>query len=240
MKQYKDIFIDFDDTLYDTHGNAVISLQELFAHFGLNRYFDEPEVFYSAFWQANYQLWHDYAMGNITRSYLMLERIRCPLLAGKNMDGTPYIPSDDLCREMGDVYLDLCADKPGVVDGAHALLDYLRQRGYRLHICSNGFHEVQYRKLRASRLIDYFDTIILSEDAGANKPSSQFFDYAFSTAGAEVETTIMIGDNIDTDIRGAHNAGMKTIFFNRFDLEHPDNRIADYEVKHLDEIKLIL
>ena len=240
MTQYRDIFIDFDDTLYDTHGNAVISLQELFTHFGLHRYFDEPEVFYSQFWQANYQLWHEYAMGTITRPYLMLERMRRPLSAGTNPDGTPYTPTDDECRQVSDVYLDLCADKPGVVEGAHTLLDHLRQKNYRLHICSNGFHEVQYRKLRASRLLEYFDTIILSEDAEANKPSTAFFEYALRTAGAKAETTIMIGDNIDTDIRGAKQAGIKTIFFNRFNLQHPDNKIADYEVGTLNDITKIL
>lgn len=238
--RFKDLFIDFDDTIYDTHGNAVIALQEFFEHYGLGRFFAEPDVFYDAFWSANYELWHQYALGQIDRPYLMVERIRRPLAAGIQADGTPYAPTPAQCMEMSDKYLNLCADKPGTVDGAHQLLEYLKRRGYRIHLCSNGFHEVQYRKLRASDTLRYFDTIILSEDAGANKPQQAFFDYAMKTAHADRETTIMIGDNYETDIRGAKQAGLHTIFFNNNHAWQVDATDADYEVYALDAIKELL
>ena len=237
---YTDVFIDFDDTLYDTHGNAVIALQELFGQFQLSRYFTNPDRFYDAYWKANYDLWHQYALGQVERDYLVVERFRRPLSAGFTPQGTAFEPSESLCREIGDAFLELCADKPGVVEGAHRLMQHLKQRGYRTHMCSNGFHEVQYRKLRASGLDNYFDTVVLSEDAGANKPSSEYFDYAFRMTHARPSTTVMIGDNISTDIIGAHQAGIHTIFFNRFNLEHPSNSIADVEVRSLDEICGIL
>lgn len=49
----RDLFIDFDDTLYDTHGNAVIALQELFEAFSLGRFTSDPQKFYDAYWEAN-------------------------------------------------------------------------------------------------------------------------------------------------------------------------------------------
>ena len=105
-------------------------------------------------------------------------------------------------------------------------------------MCSNGFHEVQYKKLAACGLRDYFDTIILSEDAGVNKPSPLYFDYALKVSGANKETTLMIGDNLQSDIIGAHNAGLDTILFNRWN-DNPSS-IPTHTVMTLREIIGIL
>ena len=209
--KYKDLFIDFDDTLYDTYGNSVISLCETYEAYHLDRYFATPQVFYDAYWAANIDLWTRYSKGEITRPYLIVERFRRPLSVGEGLEVT-----EQLCLEMSDRFLDFCSSKSGVVEGAHQLMDYLKRKGYRMHLCSNGFHEVQYKKLTACGLKDYFDTVVLSEDAGFNKPSKQFFDYALKMSGAHKETTIMIGDNLQTDIVGAHDAGFDTILFNRW------------------------
>lgn len=212
--KYKDLFIDFDDTLYDTRGNAVIALCETFDHFQLGRWFPDPQVFYDAYWTANIDLWTRYSKGEITRDHLILERFRIPLSVGLGTEATEHF-----CLQVSDVFLDFCASKPGVIDGAHELMDYLRKKGYRMHMASNGFHEVQYKKLAACGLRDYFTSIILSEDAGANKPSRQFFDYALQHTGASLATTLMIGDNLNTDILGAQNAGLDTMLFNRWNVE---------------------
>ena len=80
---YHDLFIDFDDTLYDTHGNAVIALSETFEWFHLDRYFPDPQVFYDAYWMANIDLWTRYSKGEITRDYLIVERFRRPLMVSE-------------------------------------------------------------------------------------------------------------------------------------------------------------
>ena len=234
--KYKDLFIDFDDTLYDTHGNAVIALSETVECFHLDRYFEDPQVFYDAYWTANIDLWTQYAKGEITRDYLIVERFRRPLSVGKGIEVTK-----ELCLEMSDKFLDFCASKPGVIDGAHELMDFLKRKGYRMHMCSNGFHEVQYKKLDACGLRYYFDTIILSEDAGVNKPAKAYFDYALKVSGANRKTTLMIGDNLQSDILGALNAGLDAMLFNRWQVPPEDiPQEPTFIVETLSAIKTIL
>ena len=214
MKQYKDLFIDFDDTLYDTYGNAIIALRETFDYFQLKRYFSDPQVFYDSYWEANIDLWSRYSRGEITRDNLIVERFRLPLSEGKGLEVTK-----EFCLEVSDRFLDFCSNKPGVVDGAHEVMDYLKKKGYRMHMTSNGFHEVQYKKLAACGLKDYFDNIILSEDAKYNKPSKAYFDYALKIAGAQSDSVLMIGDNLNTDILGALHAGLDAMLFNRWQVD---------------------
>ncbi len=234
--RYKDLFIDFDDTLYDTYNNANVALKETFGLFHLELYFPDPQTFYDAYWTTNIDLWRQYSKGEITRDYLIVERFRRPLSTGAGL-----VVTEKLCLEMSDVFLDCCSSKSEVVEGAHELMDYLRGKGYRMHICSNGFHEIQYKKLEASGLRDYFDNIILSEDAGANKPSPIYFDYAFKVSGARREDTLMIGDNIQNDIQGALNSGVNALLFNRWGIDVTESAITPtYVVKTLEEIKNIL
>lgn len=240
--KYKDLFIDFDDTLYDTHGNSVIALSELYDEKKLDRFFSDSNVFYDAYWAANIDLWTRYSKGEITRDYLIVERFRRPLCESDALRAKCLESADDFrnyCLEMSDHFLDLCSSKPGLVLGARELMDYLKGRGYRMHMCSNGFHEVQYKKLHACGLTDYFDHVILSEDAGFNKPAPDFFDYAIKMSGAEKATTLMIGDNFNTDILGAKRYGLATAFFNRFP-EYPAPEPVDYEVTSLKQLMTIL
>ena len=84
--------------------------------------------------------------------------------------------------------------------------------------------------------------IVLSEDAGVNKPAAGYFEYAFKQTGAKPETTLMIGDNLQTDIKGAMAVGIDALLFNRwgYDIKSGDPEAPTYTVSDLLDIKQII
>lgn len=241
-KHYHDLFIDLDDTLYDTYGNSMIALRKLFDERQWQQVMPSFEAFRDAYYQTNHEVWEQYAHGEINRDTLIVERFRQPVTRMiRQCSGDTLMITPTWCVAVSDRYGDIISREPGIVEGARDLLVDLKAKGYRMHICSNGFHEVQYRKLRSSGLEPFFTTVILSEDAGANKPRKAFFDYALEQTGASRGETLMIGDHYDTDIAGALHAGIDAILFNRWQIDvNSLDPQPQYAVNHLSEIKDIL
>ena len=231
MSKYIHLFLDFDDTIYDTHGNANIALREAYDFFKLDKIFGTFEMYSSLYWKRNQEVWALYSLGKITKDELIVERFLYPLRQLNT--GTP-----EFALQMNDWFLERTAEKSGLVDGALDLLNYLKPK-YKLHILSNGFTEVQYKKIRNAGLEEFFDNVFLSEMIGINKPDRRIYDYALDKSGASRKNVIMIGDNYDTDITGAINSGIDQIFFNRNETFLPDIP-PTYEVKDLNQITLIL
>ena len=229
--RYSDIFFDFDDTLYDTRGNANIALRETFELFNMKRFISNPDIFYDRYWEVNAELWLQYNNNEITKDFLVIERFKRPLMLATGLEVT-----DSLCKEISDSFLGFCSDKPGILKGADVLLKYLKEKGYRLHICSNGFHEVQFKKLSACGLKDYFNTVILSEDAGYNKPSRNFYKYAIKASGATREKTLMVGDNYLADVCGALDFGIDACLFRRWDKNFKPERNITFIVDNIADL----
>jgi putative hydrolase of the HAD superfamily len=98
------------------------------------------------------------------------------------------------------------------------VLDYLQTK-YHLHVITNGFAQVQYRKMDQSKLTPYFKTITNSEMAGAKKPNPIIFEHALQVAEAQKSNSVMIGDSFEADVKGALDFGMQAVFFNPFQEE---------------------
>ncbi|WP_333615878.1 HAD-IA family hydrolase, partial [Bacteroides pyogenes] len=90
---------------------------------------------------------------------------------------------------------------------------YLAPR-YNLYILSNGFRELQWRKMCASGVDGYFKKLILSEDLGVMKPWPEIFHFALSATQSGLRDSLMIGDSWEADITGAKGVGMHQVFYN--------------------------
>ena len=115
--------------------------------------------------------------------------------------------------ELADAYIEELPLDNHLFDGALDILDYLTEK-YQLHIITNGFEEVQYKKLKNSGIFHYFSTITTSEEVGLKKPNPIVFVKALEKARTNPNDSVMIGDSFEADILGAKNIGMETIFFN--------------------------
>ena len=228
MQRYRNLFIDLDDTIYDFSAASSESFHETYDLLHYERYFDSFEQYMQIYEPYNLELWRIYGEGKITKAELNRRRYLHPLeTVGVN---DPQL-AETFCHEA----LGRIPTKNKLVDGAMELLEYLRPK-YRMHILSNGFKELQSHKMRTSGILHYFDSLILSEDIGINKPRRELFEYALEKSGSQVSDSIMIGDMFDTDIAGAAGVGMEQIYYNPKEKKgHPFT--PTYEVNHLLLIK---
>ncbi len=227
----KNLFIDLDDTLYDFSGASREAFRETYELLHYERYFNSFEHFFGIYQPYNLSLWKIYGEGKITKEELNRRRYSYPLECAGVHDSEL---AATFCREA----LGRIPTKGNLVPGVIELLEYLRPK-YRLFILSNGFKELQSRKMRTAGIDGYFDALILSDDIGVNKPRPELFHHALSSTGSKLEESIMIGDMFETDIAGAANIGMQQIYYNPKGVKELPFR-PTYEVADLLDIKRIL
>lgn len=222
-----DIFFDLDHTLWDFDKNSVLAFDKIFRKDNLAINTTE---FIEKYVPINHACWKLYQFDKITHEELRYQRLK------QSFDAVNYSISDEYINQISNDYLQYLPDNNQLFDGAIEVLDYL-ESNYVLHIITNGFAEVQTRKLNNSGIIKYFKTITNSEMAGVKKPHPTIFEYALNSANVAKENAIMIGDCIDADVRGALNFGIKAILFDEKS-QHQESGIIT--ITNLLELKKIL
>ena len=204
------IFFDLDDTLFDFSQASFISLLRLWDETPeIRDRFNNPEAFLDEYHIHNKHMWELHESGKISADFLKPERFRLTVAPERYDDETLKA-----MRMLNDRYLWLLGECSSPVEGAKYLLEDLSKK-YLIGVLTNGFTEVQYRKLRSTGLDRFIQRMVISDEIGIQKPDSRIFRYAEQETGATPETTVMIGDNPDNDIQGALNAGWSAIYFDR-------------------------
>ena len=224
----KAVLLDVDDTLLDFVACSRFAMLAAAEEFSVTF----PDNYYQVFHRINTGLWHRIEAGDLT------------------MEGLREVRWQTIFRELG-----IDADGPAFEDrfkhnlnlsaepvaGAAELLRYLRGRGYVLAAASNGPYGQQVRRLRSAGMLDSFRFLFISEQVGASKPSAAFFDRCFrDMAPIRPEETVMIGDSLTADIRGAADYGLRTCWFNIRGEAGTPVPAPDWTVTSLEEIQNIL
>ena len=255
-KQYKAVFIDWDDTIGDFVGAAKLALQDMYEKYNLSEYFASFEEFFLLYKPHNIELWDKYGKDLVTKEYLSFDRFFFPLMHGSKFASTAQrstaSKTSDLQPQRGDLqlitalaeqlsedFLNMTTARFSLLEGAEELVRYLAKK-YPLTVVTNGFVEVQYEKFDKSGLCDCFAHIVLSEEVGCQKPNPRIFEEALRMNGLQAEDVVMIGDSWNSDIQGAINAGIDQIWIRKSKDPLPEGQSATYLVQSLSEVMEIL
>jgi putative hydrolase of the HAD superfamily len=219
IKTYDHIFFDLDHTLWDFTANSRQALKLTLEKHDLLKQIPSFGEFVKGYETVNGKLWEDYRKRKISKNSLTSQRFSMSLEA--------FDISNANCQELNDCYLHFMAEQTGLYPGTTETLSYLKNKGYQMHIITNGFQEVQLKKLRNSGLHRFISRVFISEVVQSPKPERKIFEYALKSCNAKKTRSIMVGDNWEVDILGALNFGIDQVMF----LNNGQNPVPE-EIRH--------
>lgn len=227
--QVKHIFFDLDRTLWDFDTNAKATIEALYNEYLAIHHFSFGD-FFQTYQLVNQQLWADYNAKKINKEHLRSHRFLNTLEKFE-------IHHPELARHLEHEYIETTPNRTQLIEGTIDALDYLQEK-YQLHIITNGFDEVQHRKITHSGLSTYFKHVITSDKFKINKPDPAIFFQALELTQAQASESVMIGDDLNNDILPAIEIGMHAIWLTNDIQKKMDNEFLS--ITHLNQLRNLL
>ena len=225
--KYEWLLFDLDNTLLDFNASE---------HFALTKVLDQVGVIFqpehlTVYEKINRACWDAFEKGTLPQSAINETRFSQFLQALGLHNEDSF--------EVGNYYLDQLSEKAVFMEGAQDLLETQYQK-HKLGIVTNGLKQVQRPKLVKAGLTHYFKIIVVSDEIGVSKPQVGFFDYAFrEMASPPKEKVLIIGDSINSDIKGGINYGIDTCWYNPLKKENQSEIQPVYEINSLTQLKTL-
>ena len=220
---YPYLLFDADNTLFDFDRANRGAFHAVCQSHGLA----ESDALFACYERHNGALWTAFDRGECTKEFLVRERFR-RFLGQLGADADP-----DACNM---THLDTLGRSTYLLPHA---LEVCRRlcADHRLYLVTNAVASVQRGRLRGSALAPYITDAFISEEAGAAKPSTDYFDYVFARVeGLTRDNCLLIGDSLTSDIRGAVNYGIPCCWYNPKGLPRPAELPIDYEIRDLRQL----
>lgn len=199
-----DVFFDLDHTLWDFDRNSALTFKKILKENDVSVVLED---FLEVYVPINLEFWKLYREEKISKAQLRYQRLK------NTFDKVGASVSDEIIHVLADDYIAHLSSFTHLFPNTVEILEYLVPN-YNLHIITNGFQEIQDKKLVGSNIHRYFDQVINSEMAGVKKPNPHIFELALQKAKVAPKNSLMIGDNLEADIMGARAVGMESIHFN--------------------------
>jgi len=203
--QYATLLFDLDHTLFDSDVAEAAAFDDTLRSAGAS----DPSDYFDTFAAINVDLWAKVEQGTLSPNEVRHLRFR------QLIDATD-LKADAV--EMGDRYVWGMGNYGDLYTGTREVLDSLAASAT-LALITNGIGEVQRTRIDRLGMDRYFDAVVISGEVGRAKPGTGIFDIVFEQLGGpDKETTLIVGDNLGSDIQGGINYGIDTCWFN------PDSR----------------
>ncbi len=227
--KYSLIFFDADDTLYDFNKSQKIAFKDALTYFNINYHHD---ILYFEYQKLNKELWSQLEKGSLNANDLKILRFQ-KLFEAHKINQDPKI--------FGNYYIKRISQSTHTIPYAEQLCQLIHANHLEIGIITNGFADTQYPRLQKSELNKYFKSITISEEVGYRKPQKEIFALAMTKhANIPVEKILMVGDNIEADIKGAKQLGIDTCWFHRAGLKSKHDINPTYLITELQQLVKIL
>lgn len=225
---YQQLIFDVDDTLIDFAATEQSVLTRLFAkeHWPLTPKAEKDYHYY------NQSLWRQLEKDEITIDQLFQRRftVFAQREWGISIDG----------NKANRLFHFFWGQTHKLLPGVRQVLQTAKQQGYELGVLSNGDEAEQIQRLQLAGIADYFSCIMTSQAAGFSKPDPRIFDVFFKESGFDPPKSVMIGDGLTSDILGARNYELTSVWYN-FRHNAPDPKIApDYTITDYSQLAELL
>lgn len=236
MSEYKYLIFDVDDTLLDFLPAFATAQRNIALKLGINPSKEYLETYEKCNWKAweesrldkteekeiqeNYHVYYYQYLRKHFEYLLEVYRYVCDV------------------QELVNCYLRSISSSK-VMKESDTLSVYAKlSKKYKLVLATNGIERVQ--KERLSDFLPYTHKLYISEKIGFIKPTENFYNYVINDLKCDIKDCLMIGDSISNDIVGAKAIGVDVCYYNIKGKRKPENVLADYEIKHINDLVHIL
>ena len=226
-KHYPCLWFDADGTLFDYNRAEAAALRNTFRSLTL----PFEDSYLDVYREINHGLWQSLERQEITQAVLRFRRFEL-LMEAIQLNASP--------EEMSSVYVEQLSICSELMDGAYEVLESLCAKS-QIAIVTNGLQTVQRGRLEKSTIRGFISELIISEEVGAAKPGSAFFDAAFARCDNPAKSDVLIiGDSLSSDIQGGVAYGIDTCWYNPVNEPQLGDLPITYQIQHLSELLTIL